>query len=272
MMDGVDLDVSQARADLLPDQYDRHRISGVLVIRRLSSRHCKRQMSEGDVCSVWVLLLLLICSLHHVIHSKQWRSLRHAVLIWFVSLPVVLCWKVGKKLWKELGLLEVFYYCFVSLPVALCGEIAQIYQEFWNEFVESDAVCDGVAMLGLYWEFILDLWLFLERYWPTTEIHITYMLCIIEPDNARPRRRGRSKVTKEPVVCVVCEVVLCYGTGWAWFRSLLIGPSHFVVRQLLIVSGDVELNPGPLTGKELCLCMQHVAIIIFMINSIFCRL
>ena len=142
--------------------------------------------------------------------------------------------------------------------MALCREAAQICQELWNEFVESDAVCDGVAMLGLYWELILDLWLFLERYWPTTEIHIMYMLCIIEPDNARPRRgRGRSKVTKEPVVCIVCKVVLCYGTGWAWFRSLLIGPSHFVIRRLLIMSGDVELNPGPLTGKELCLWMQH---------------
>ena len=136
--------------------------------------------------------------------------------------------------------------------MALCGEIGQICHKLWNEFVESDAVCDGVAMLGLYWELILDLWLFLERYWPTTEIHITYMLCIIEPDNARPRRgRGWSKVTKEPVVCVVCEVVLCYGTGWAWFRSLLIGPSHFVIHRLLIISGDVELNPGPLDHGKL---------------------
>ena len=32
MMDGVDLDVSQARADLLPDKYDRHRISVALAI------------------------------------------------------------------------------------------------------------------------------------------------------------------------------------------------------------------------------------------------
>ena len=178
----------------------------------------------------------------------------HADHVWFVSLPVVLCWKVGKKLRKELGLSDVLYYCmycFISLPMALCGEAAQICQELWNEFVESDAVCDRVAILGLYWELILDLWLFLERYWPTTEIHITYMLCIIEPDNARPRRRrgrGRSKVTKEPVVC---EVVLCYGTGWAWFRSLLIGPSHFVIRRLLIMSGDVELNPGPLDHGKL---------------------
>ena len=134
--------------------------------------------------------------------------------------------------------------------MALCGEAAQICQELWNEFMESDAMCDGVAMLELYWELILDLWLFLERCWPTTKIHIMHMLCIIELDNARPRRRGRSKVTKEPVVCVV---VLCYGTGWVWFRSLLIGPSHFVIciHQLLIMSGDVELNPGPLDHGKL---------------------
>jgi hypothetical protein len=108
-------------------------------------------------------------------------------------------------------------------------------------------------MLGLYWELIFDLWLFIERYWPTAEIHVMYM-CIIELDNARPRtRRLRSKVTKEPAVRVVhvCEVVLCYGTGWVWFRSLLIGPSHLVIRQLLIVSGDVELNPGPLNHGKL---------------------
>ena len=100
MMDGVDLDVSQARADLFPDKYDRRRISGVLAIRRLSSRHYKRQMSEGDVCSVWVLLLLLLCSLHHVIHSKQWQSFkrRHWLLIFFVSLPLGFWWKIVKKL------------------------------------------------------------------------------------------------------------------------------------------------------------------------------
>ena len=250
MMDGVDLYVSQARTDLLPDKYDLRRISGVLAIRRLSSRHYKRQMSEGDLCSVWVLVFLLICSLHHVIHSKQWWSFkrRHAVLIWFVSLPVVLCWKVWKKLWNVLGPSDMLYYCFVSLPMVMCGEAAQ---ELWNEFMESNVVCDGVAMLELYWELILDLWLFLERYWLTTEIHTMHMLCIIELDNARLKRRGRSKVTKEPVVYVVCDVVLYYGTGWVWFRSLLIGPSHFVIRRLLIMSGDVELNPGPLDHGKL---------------------
>ena len=30
--------------------------------------------------------------------------------------------------------------------------------------------------------------------------------------------------------------------------TLLIGLSQLVVRQLLIMSGDVELNPGPLDG------------------------
>ena len=258
-MNGVDLDVSQARADLLPNKYDRRQISVTLAIRRLSSRHYKRSMSEGNVCSGWMLLIRLLCSRHHVIHSKHWQSFkrRHALLMWFVSLPVVLCWKVGKKLWKELGLSDVLYDWFVSLPVALCWEAGQICQKLWKEFMESDAVCDGAVMLGLYWEVIFELWLFLERHWLTTEIHIIY----IEPDDVMPRRGVGSKVTKEPAVRVVYEIVLCYGTGWVWFRSLLIGPSHLVIRQLLIISGDVELNPGPLDGKKLCLLKYYVACI-----------
>ena len=207
MMDGVDLDVAQARADLLLDKYDRRRISQALAIRRLSSWHYKRPMSEGNVCSGWMLLLLLVCSLHNI-HYKYWQSFkrRHALLVCFISLPLALCWKAGKKLWKE--------------------------------FMESDAVCDGTVM---YWEVIFELWLFLKRHWLTTEIHIMY----IELDEVRPRRLVGSKVNKEPVVHVMYEMVLCYGTGRAWFRSFVIGPSHLVIRQLLIISGDVELNPGP---------------------------
>ena len=33
---------------------------------------------------------------------------------------------------------------------------------------------------------------------------------------------------------------------WVWFCSLLLGPSQFVIVLRLIMSGDVELNPGPL--------------------------
>ena len=247
-MDGVDLDVAQARADLLPDKYDRRRISQALAIRRLSSRHYKRPMSEGNVRSGWMLLLLLVCSLHHI-HSRYWQSFkrRHALLICFVSLPLALCWKVGKKLWKEFGLSDVLYACFVSLPVALRWKANWICQKLWNGFMELDAVCDGVMMLGLYWEVIFELWLFLKRHWLTTEVHIMY----IELDEGRPRRAVGLKVNKDPVIRVVYEMVLCHGTGWVWFRSLLIGPSHLVIRQLLIISGDVEVNPGPLDHGEL---------------------
>ena len=235
-MDGVDLDVAQARADLLPDKYE------ALEIRRLSSRHYKRPMSEGSVCSGWMLPLLLVCSLYHI-HYKYWQSFkrRHALLVCFVSLPVALCWKAGKKFWKELGLSDVLYACFVSLLVALHWKAGQICQKLWNELVESDTVCDGVIMLELYWEVIFELWLFLKKHWLTTEIHIMY----IEPDEGRPRRVVGSKVNKEPVVHVMYEMVLCYGTGWGWFRSFVIGPSHLIIHQLLIISGDVELNPGP---------------------------
>lgn len=34
--------------------------------------------------------------------------------------------------------------------------------------------------------------------------------------------------------------------GWVRFGSLLLGPSQLVIHQHLILSGDVELNPGPL--------------------------
>ena len=57
MMDGVDLDISQTRADLLPDKYDRRCISVALAIRRLSSWHYKRSMSEGNVCRLSPKLL-----------------------------------------------------------------------------------------------------------------------------------------------------------------------------------------------------------------------
>ena len=250
MMDRVDLDVSQARADLLPDKYARRRVRGTLAIRRLSSQHCKRSMSECDVCTGWLLLLFLFWTLHHVIHSKHWQSFkrRHAVLVWFVSLPVVLCW-------------YVLCVCFVSL-VALGRGAGQICKIRWNEFMESDAVCDGAVMLGLYGELISDAWLFLERHWPTTEIHVMYMYIELRLRGVKrskvtkqPRLREvrRSKVTKEPTIRVVYVLVLSCGMGWAWFRSLLTstGPSHLVIRQLLIISGDVELNPGPLDHGEL---------------------
>ena len=41
----------------------------------------------------------------------------------------------------------------------------------------------------------------------------------------------------------VCDLCLFW---WVWFCSLLLGPSQFVIALRLIMSGDVELNPGPL--------------------------
>ena len=37
----------------------------------------------------------------------------------------------------------------------------------------------------------------------------------------------------------------------AWFGSLLLGASQLVIALRLIMSGDVELNPGPLDGESL---------------------
>ena len=41
-------------------------------------------------------------------------------------------------------------------------------------------------------------------------------------------------------MCDLCVV------WWVWFGSLLLGLSQLVIALRLIMSGDVELNPGPL--------------------------
>ena len=46
--------------------------------------------------------------------------------------------------------------------------------------------------------------------------------------------------TNHQLVCGLCLL------WWVWFCSLLLGPSQFVIVLRLIMSGDVELNPGPL--------------------------
>ena len=201
-MDGVDLDIAQARADLLPDKYDHHLISQSLANRRLSSRHYKRPMSEGNVCSGWMLLLLLVCSLHHI-HSRYWQLFkrRHWLLICFVSLPMALSWKVGKKLFELLAV--------------LCGALVMCHK----------VVC--------------GLWLFLKWCCLATEI-------LRELDNARQSQDVLgSKIIKEPVCHVSCEMYLYCGLVWVWFRSLLLRSTQLVIRQRLLMSGDVELNPGP---------------------------
>ena len=217
-MDGVDLDVSQARTDLLPDKCDRRRVSGVLAIRRLSSRHYKRQISEGDVCSGWVLLLLLVCSLHHMIHSKQWRSFkrRHWLLVFFVSLPLGFCWKIVKKL---LAVVCKIVKKLFKLLAALCGTLA----------------------IGC--KFYYLLWLFLKWCFLTAE------LCKqLDYNSTGIGQSGDvvgSKVTKEPVCHVSCEVFVYSGVGWVWSGSIQLRSTQLVIRQRLILSGDVELNPGP---------------------------
>ena len=225
-MDGVDLYVSQARADLLPDKYDRRRISGVLAIRRLSSRHYKRQMSEGDVCSVWVLLLLLVYSLYHVIHSKQWRSFkrRHWLLVFFVSLPLGYCWKIVKKL--------LTVVCKIVFKL-----LAVVWKIVKKLFKPLAAVC-GTLAIGC--KFYYLLWLFLKWCFLTAE------LCKQLDYNAtRPSSNVGSKVTKEPVSHVSCEVFVYSGVGWVWSGSIQLQATQLVIHQRLILSGDVELNPGP---------------------------
>ena len=230
-MDRVDLDVSQARADLLPDKYDRRRISGVLAIRRLSSCHYKRQMSKGDVCSVWVLLLLLVYSLHHVIHSKLWRSFkrRHWLLVFFVSLPLRFCWKIVKK-----------------LLAVVCKIVFKLLAVVWKIVKKSFkllAVVCGTLAIG--YKFYYLLWLFLKWCFLTAE------LCKQLDYNATSIGQScnidvvGSKFTMEPVSHVSCEVFVYSGVGWVWSGSIQLRAAQLIIRQRLILSGDVELNPGP---------------------------
>ena len=48
---------------------------------------------------------------------------------------------------------------------------------------------------------------------------------------------------------------LCCGGGWVGFGSLLLELSQLVIALRLIMSGDVELNPGPLDGEQLFSCI-----------------
>ena len=228
-MDGVDLDVSQARVDLLPDKYDRRRISGVLAISRLSSRHYKRQMSEGDVCSVWVLLLLLVCSLHHVTHSKQWQSFKrhHWLLVFFVSLPLGFCWKIAKKL--------LAVVCKIVFKL-----LAVVWKVVKKLFKLLAAVC-GTLVIGC--KFYYLLWLFLKWCFLTAELY--KQLDYNATDIGQSHKLVGSKVTQEPVSHVSCEVFVYSGVGWVWSGSIQLRATQLVIRQQLILSGDVELNPGP---------------------------
>ena len=62
-------------------------------------------------------------------------------------------------------------------------------------------------------------------------------------------------------MCDLCVV------WWAWFGSLLLGASWLVIALRLIMSGDVELNPGPIDqGWSLSnACHQCRSLMIFMI-------
>ena len=246
-MDGVDLDVSQARADLLPDKYDRRRISGVLAIRRLSSRHYKRQMSEGDVCSVWVLLLLLFCSLHHVIHSKQWRLFkrRHWLLVFFVSLPLGFCWKIAKKL------LAIVCKIVFKLLAIVCKIVKKLFKLL--------AVVCGTLVIGC--KFYYLLWLFLKWCFLTAE------LCRqLDYNGTRPS--GDVVGSKEPVSHVSCEVFVYSRVGWVWSGSIQFRAVQLLIRQRLILSGDVELNPGP---SEIMSDIIHHRMLMTIICIVFSR-
>ena len=170
-----------------------------------------------------MLLLLLVCSLHHVIHSKQWRSFkrRHWLLIFFISLPLGFCWKIVKKLLAVVckivfKLLEIVKKLFKLLAV-VCGTLAISCKVYYL------------------------LWLFLKWCFLMAE------LCKqLDYNVTRPSRDVvGSKVTKESVSHVSCEVFVYSGVEWVWSGSIQLRAAQLVIYQRLILSGDVELNPGP---------------------------
>ena len=71
------------------------------------------------------------------------------------------------------------------------------------------------------------------------------------------------------LMCDLCVV------WWVWFGSLLLGPSQLVIALRLIMSGDVELNPGPLDQSQWVnrMCAVWLASVIDFVfpNCEFCR-
>ena len=205
--------------------------AGSLQLGGCHSRHYKRQMSEGGVCSVWVLLLLLVYSLHHVIHSKHWQSFkrRHWLLVFFVSLPLGFCWKIIKKL------LTMVCKIVFKLLAVVCKIVKKLFKPL--------AVVCGTLAIG--YKFYYLLWLFLKWCFLTAELCKQLDYNIGQSQRQSDDMLG-SKVTKEPVSHVSCEVFVYSGVGWVWSGSIQLRAAQLIIRQRLILSGDVELNPGPL--------------------------
>ena len=181
------------------------------------------------MCSVWVLLLLLVCSLHHVIHSKQWRLFkrRHWLLVSFVSLPLGFCWKIVKKL------LTVVCKIMFKLLVVVWKIVKKLFKLL--------AVVCGTLAIGC--KFYCLLWLFLKWCFLTAEL--CKQLDYNATDIGQSGDVVGSKVTKVPVSHVSCEVFMYSGVGWVWSGSIQLRAAQLVIHQRLILSGDVELNPGP---------------------------
>ena len=68
-------------------------------------------------------------------------------------------------------------------------------------------------------------------------------------------------MTNDYICCYALGIIAHCTTGMNWFKSLVLraaaNSSHlvyisycFCIFLLLLLSGDIELNPGPITGKE----------------------
>ena len=80
-----------------------------------------------------------------------------------------------------------------------------------------------------------------DQGWCTT--HTCHIPSMIElPSNQYPRLGSKERWCSE----------------WVWFGSLLVGLSLLVIVALrLVMSGDVELNPGPLDSGLFCFVFYH---------------
>ena len=104
------------------------------------------------------------------------------------------------------------------------------------------AVVCGTLVIGC--KFYYLLWLFLKWCFLTAELCKQLDYNIGQSQRQSDDMVG-SKVTKEPVSHVSCDIFVYSGVGWVWSGSIQLRATQLVIRQRLILSGDVELNPGP---------------------------
>ena len=119
------------------------------------------------------------------------------------------------------------------------------------------------------------------RHFVLLELGVVMGLAVVQaPPNLLPDQSDRRLMISHALLStqlaltntnyhLMCGLCLFW---WVWFCSLLLGPSQFVIVLRLIMSGDVELNPGPLDqGQWLNSGWLESGTHSFCIHCIFCR-